>query len=457
MTIRLDYFYGTDIGQFKFIRAPKLLFEVACYLRVSFEARMFFACLLDRVCLSMRNGLVDSKGRVYIFFTLKSAMKLTGYGHNKVERMYKELENAGLIERKAQGLGKPVRIYVKDFKEAEGMETEAAFEMEQMVMDGYAPETETPDCADESPESVRGDFPEKAAPVSAQTEAAPERTDAQTRIPASPTAAQPRPEMPRPSARAATPAEPVSAFMERFCPAFASALVSAVKSVVAGCGNVENFSTNVENSASAPRAGEPESPLTSGVGEAGQPHSGSPDFRKRAANYTDSPNDTFSNDTYPIYRGVSGKEKAAKKMEKMKVTKEVIEENIDYPTLIREHPHDAQQIDEYVSLMTQTCCSDKPTVRINSEDYPRDVVRACFKKLNGGHILYVLECMKKNATKIRNIRAYTLSALFNSYSTIDSYYGAEVSHDFAKRDRDDDGYERRHYGRGRSRASYAYA
>ncbi|MBQ6206336.1 MAG: hypothetical protein IJK52_04565, partial [Oscillospiraceae bacterium] len=75
------------------------------------------------------------------------------------------------------------------------------------------------------------------------------------------------------------------------------------------------------------------------------------------------------------------------------------------------------------------------------------------------HIVYVLECMKKNTTKIRNIRAYTLSALFNSYSTIDSYYGAEVSHDFGKArksDYDGDGEKRRSYGRGRSRA-YAYA
>ena len=429
---------------------------------------MFFACLLDSVSLSMLNGLADKDGRVFIFCTLESAMKLTGYGHNKVQRMFKELESVGLIERKAQGLGRPVRIYVKDFKDAEGMASDAAFEMEQMVMDGYAQETDEMDasgCADETPESVREAFPENAAPVSEQMEtapradAAPERTDAQSRIPASPASAQPRPEMPRPSVRAAVPAESLSALVEKFCPAFASALVSAVKSVVAGCGNVENFSTNVENSASAPVAKGAGRPLTSGKGEAGQPETGGQDCRKRATNYTDYSKDTFSNDTYPIYRGVSDKEKAAKKMDNMKVIKEVIEENIDYPTLIQERPCDAQQIDEYVRLMTQTCCSDKPTVRINSEDYPRDVVRSVFEKLNRGHIEYVLDCMKKNETKIRNIRAYTLSALFNSYSTIDSYYGAEVSHDFAKArksDYDEDGEKRRSYGWGRSRA-YAYA
>ena len=469
MTIQLDYFYRTenaDIGKFRFFRAPKLLFKIECYLSVSFEARMFFACLLDSVGLSMLNGLADKEGRVFIFYTLESAMKLTGYGHNKVRRMFQELESVGLIERKAQGLGRPVRIYVKNFKDAEEMAAQAAPEMEQMVMDAYMDKDSLSAMeAEETPERAGEDSLKDAAPVSTRMEAAPapcaatERTDAQSRIPASPAAAQPRPEMPRPSVRTATPAESLSALVEKFCPAFASALVSAVKCAVAGCGNVENFSTNVENYRPAPvRDGAGQTPV-SRKGEAGQPETGGQDCRKRATNYTDYSKDTFSNDTYPIHPGVSAKEKAAKKMRDMKILREVIEENIDYPTLVRDYSGDAPQIDEYVRLMVQTCCSDKPTVRINSEDYPRDVVRSCFEKLTREHIVYVLECMKKNPTKIRNIRAYTLSALFNSYSTIDSYYGAAVSYDFAgarKSGGDGNEDERRYYGRGRSRA-YAYA
>ncbi len=471
MTIQLDYFYRTDekpdIGKFRFFRVPKLLFAIECYLSVSFEARMFFACLLDSVSLSMLNGLVDKDGRVFIFCTLETAMKLTGYGHNKVQRMFHELESVGLIERKAQGLGRPVRIYVKDFKAAAGTAARDAQEMEQMVMDAYT------DCMDgdllslmetgrepqETVERAVEDSARNAAPVSERTETAPERTDAQSRTPVAPASAQPRPEMPRPSARAAAPAESLSALVEKFCPAFASALVSAVKCAFAGCGNVENFSTNVENSRPAPVRNGAGQPPVRPKGEAGQPETGGQDCRKRATNYTDYSKDTFSNDTYPIHPRVSAKEKAAKKMESMKSIQEVIEENIEYPTLVEDYSGDAPQIAEYVRLMAQTCCSDKPTVRINSEDYPRDVVRAVFEKLNREHIVYVLECMKKNTTKIRNIRAYTLSALFNSYSTIDSYYGAEVSHDFAKTrksDCDGDGEKRRSYGRGRSRA-YAYA
>ena len=350
---------------------------------------------------------------------------------------------------------------------AAGTAARDAQEMEQMAMDAYT------DCMDgdllslmetgrepqETVERAVEDSARNAAPVSERTETAPERTDAQSRTPVAPASAQPRPEMPRPSARAAAPAESLSALVEKFCPAFASALVSAVKCAFAGCGNVENFSTNVENSRPAPVRNGAGQPPVRPKGEAGQPETGGQDCRKQATNYTDYSKDTFSNDTYPIHPRVSAKEKAAKKMESMKSIQEVIEENIEYPTLVEDYSGDAPQIAEYVRLMAQTCCSDKPTVRINSEDYPRDVVRAVFEKLNREHIVYVLECMKKNTTKIRNIRAYTLSALFNSYSTIDSYYGAEVSHDFAKarkRDYDEDGEKRRSYGRGRSRA-YAYA
>ena len=303
MTIQLDYFYRTDekpdIGKFRFFRVPKLLFAIECYLSVSFEARMFFACLLDSVSLSMLNGLVDKDRRVFVFCTLETAMKLTGYGHNKVQRMFHELESVGLIERKAQGLGRPVRIYVKDFKAAEETATQDAPEMEQLVMDAYM------DCMDgdllspmetgygpeETPERAVEDSTRNAAPVSARMEAvpatradaAPERTDAQGRMPASPASAQLRPEMPRPSARAATPADSLSALVEKFCPAFASALVSAVKCAVAGCGNVENFSTNVENSRPAPvRNGAGQTPV-SRKGEAGQPETGGQDCRKRYA------------------------------------------------------------------------------------------------------------------------------------------------------------------------------
>ena len=161
--------------------------------------------------------------------------------------------------------------------------------MEQLVMDAYMDCTdgdllssmETGYGPEETPERAVEDSARNAVPVSERTEnalradAAPERTDAQSRIPASPAAAQSRPEMPRPSARAATPAESLSALVEKFRPAFASALVSAVKCAVAGCGNVENSRPTTPSAPVRDGAGQPP---VSRKGEAGQPKTGGQDF-----------------------------------------------------------------------------------------------------------------------------------------------------------------------------------
>lgn len=75
-----------------------------------------------------------------------------------------------------------------------------------------------------------------------------------------------------------------------------------------------------------------------------------------------------------------------------------------------------------------------PTIRINGEDMPQQVVKSRFLKLNSSHIEYVLEAMNKNPSDIRNIRAYILTALYNASLTIDNYYSALVNHDFYGRD-----------------------
>ena len=42
---------------------------------------------------------------------------------------------------------------------------------------------------------------------------------------------------------------------------------------------------------------------------------------------------------------------------------------------------------------------------------------------------YVFDCIDKNTTKVGNIKAYLLAALYNAPATMDSYYRAEVNHD----------------------------
>lgn len=66
---------------------------------------------------------------------------------------------------------------------------------------------------------------------------------------------------------------------------------------------------------------------------------------------------------------------------------------------------------------------------IGGNRYPMSLVRSKFMKLTSTHVLYVIDCLKSNTTKVRNIRKYLLATLFNAPTTISSYYQAEVNHD----------------------------
>ena len=117
-------------------------------------------------------------------------------------------------------------------------------------------------------------------------------------------------------------------------------------------------------------------------------------------------------------------------MEKMRIYEEIIKENIEYEYLIQENKGVYRKsIDEIVNLMVETGSIPKKHIYIGGVEFPYEVVKSQFLKLNYEHILYVITCMKNNTTKIKNIRSYLLTALYNAANTIDCYYQAEVNHD----------------------------
>ena len=113
------------------------------------------------------------------------------------------------------------------------------------------------------------------------------------------------------------------------------------------------------------------------------------------------------------------------------IYREIIQDNIEYDHLQDNYKYDRDRIDEIVDLMLETVCTSRQTIRIASDDYPAELVKAKFLKLDHMHIEYVLECLKKNTTDIRNIKKYMLAVLFNAPSTMDSYYTSLVAHDMA--------------------------
>ncbi len=105
----------------------------------------------------------------------------------------------------------------------------------------------------------------------------------------------------------------------------------------------------------------------------------------------------------------------------------VIKANIEYDCIVQRF--DRHRLDEIVDLIAETLCSRRPIINVAGDDYPASLVKDKLLRLNSSHIVYVMDCLDKNTTYVRNIKKYLLTTLFNAPSTIDSYYTSLVNHD----------------------------
>ena len=125
------------------------------------------------------------------------------------------------------------------------------------------------------------------------------------------------------------------------------------------------------------------------------------------------------------------KRKEAATQSAVEIYREIIMENISYDILVADSHVDRDRLDELVDIMLETICTARTTVRIAGDDYPAELVKAKFMKLDSEHIRFVLDCMQENTTKIRNMKQYLRTVLFNAPSTINNYYTSLVAHDMA--------------------------
>ena len=116
----------------------------------------------------------------------------------------------------------------------------------------------------------------------------------------------------------------------------------------------------------------------------------------------------------------------------VEIYRDIIKENIEYDHLLRHSKIDREELDGIVELLVETVCTARKTIRVAGDDYPAELVKAKLLKLNSGHIEFVMDCMRENTTKIRNIKKYLLAVLFNAPSTMGSYYTALIAYDMAE-------------------------
>lgn len=108
----------------------------------------------------------------------------------------------------------------------------------------------------------------------------------------------------------------------------------------------------------------------------------------------------------------------------------IIRENMEIDILYQQYPYDKELLDGIYDLILETVLCRTDSVCIASNQYPAQLVKSKFLKLNSSHIQYVMDCLKETTSKVRNIKKYLLAALFNAPTTMRSYYQAEVNHDF---------------------------
>ena len=155
---------------------------------------------------------------------------------------------------------------------------------------------------------------------------------------------------------------------------------------------------------------------------------------KSRSNNTDNNTERSDTDSFPFtsFREDHGRESKRSDVNQRDRYREIISENISYGILLQDYPLDRDILTEILELMVDTVCTTRSTVRISGDDKPAEVVKSQFLKLDSEHIRFVMDGLKDNTTRIRNMRQYLLATLYNAPLTIGNYYRSLVSHDMSE-------------------------
>ena len=379
--LKFDYYYGIEAEQFSFYRVPRLLIKDKRFKELSSDAKLLYGLMLDRMALSMKNGWFDSENRAYIHYTLENIMEDLNCAKEKCSKILAELDSKkgiGLIEKKRQGLGKPDIIYVKNF---------AVVEAEEIV----------------EKESVTEEITETVAKSNIQ------KFENQTS---------------RSSEIELLEIEKVG-FVGDF-----ENRTSRSREIEHPEVRKSNFKKS-ENRTSRGSEIELQEVGKSNFKKTENRTSGGSEIelqevRKSNSNYT---NNNYTDNSYNnlIYQS---SECNADGMDEINAYMQIIRENIEYDYYMNyAQKHERELAEELYQLICDVVCVKRTSIRIGGEDYPYELVKAKFLKLNQGHIEYVMECMKNTTSKIGNIRSYLITTLYNAPNTMNYYYQQEVQHD----------------------------
>ena len=141
-----------------------------------------------------------------------------------------------------------------------------------------------------------------------------------------------------------------------------------------------------------------------------------------------------STDSIPFRETAAARPPERKGRDAMSVTeienyRELILENIEYDCLKQRYPLYLDDLNEIVELLVETVCAKRKATRISGADFPHEIVRSRFLKLDSSHIEFVMDCLQKNTTQVRNMKQYLLAVLFNAPITMNNHFTSLVNHD----------------------------
>ena len=374
-----DYYYGIEAEQFSFYRVPRLLIKDKRFKGLSSDAKLLYGLMLDRMSLSVKNRWFDEDNRAYIYYTVEEIMNDLGCSHGTCAKIMAELDNKkgiGLIEKKRQGLGRPDIIYVKNFVTA-------------CASDPIQDDEKKPDNTDVSTEVQNLDFRTSRSPKGRSSEI--QNLDFC-------------------KSNNRTSGNPNSIFQE-------------VQNLDASYTNI-NY-TDINN-------------INPSIHLSDNTDNNSNDRISENKEWSDIPgelssplhNDRLQVNSVHLCDGDISQVSSGHSIDNVEAYIEQIKQNIRYDYHIQHDTcHDRELFDELYELICDIVCVSRKTVKIGGENYPYALVKAKFLKLNDSHLEYVITSMQNVTTKIKNIYAYLLTALYFAPNTKNHFYNQEVQYD----------------------------
>jgi len=359
-----------------------LLFTDERFSELSLEAKVLYGIMLDRMGLSIKNKWFDEQKRVYIVFTIDKIMNFLHCREQKANKILKDLEEIGLIERKRNGLGKPNFIYVKNFlgfhkNENDGAKKAEEIEEKMQKSDDF---------------SVQKPPNEESLWQSQHQNN--EKDNSRNAISATQDFSK--------SQSINTPLINDTDFSD-------TGFHDTKKTNETVCINNKqdtlsylSYPSNIDKQL--------EQQKTDRIDE----------IEHISCFTTEKKEKEKPKQQFFIDKGLEEQ-----------MCRATIQKNIEYRFLAENKSirYYIQLINNMVDIMVSVITSHKKTIRIGGEEIPQQMVKERLLKLNSRHIEYVLECLNKTKNKIHNIRAYYLSALYNATETMDAYYQAEVNYE----------------------------